>query len=499
VSTFLLQVQRKEEGGEEEGMKKRRKGEGKRGEFEKWRGEEVERNDAGKNGEHFGGEGYINVRNVFNVGVSNWRKMIVYQYCFVVLIVLLTAFPLPKACRASESSAGSNPQRVSASAYGIDGKELDAVGRDTVSAATRARWQAVISTLPYAELVRTVYGDNDMTAKDKEKTPAGTATWEFLNEERNPLTGFHAATYRNSSTNQVVVVFDGRKGYSNSDRRESMLINTYGYITPKHKEARDYAIRIMETYGDRIEFAGHAFGGGLAQYVAISLEKRAVSFNAIGYDLFNKLVFVCAADQKLTNVFMHGDPYRSLKTFGESMGIYYGNSAYELHFRVPGMDYLSVSSMGAILDRIRAMKSFRDDRMMDGSGGIWVAKKVQEVPAVENSADSLKDKPKQTGTTSGTAAVPSSASGQKEQADAALSGSKQSMNRKPETTSKMEKSKNKATRSSGKQDKNKTSGKDSTAEKTPALPAAASAAVKPDTASVPAMAKADSVKTADSK
>lgn len=138
--------------------------------------------------------------------------------------------------------------------------------------------------LPFAEMSNAVYGNDsagDWQVVDTWRNLVGSGAVGLVNRVLGSAANFNAVVYRNSSTGEVALAFQGTNVLSREDW-SSNITQYIGLPTPQYELALLVARQAIERYGSNLTVTGHSLGGGLAQYVAANIEVNAVTFNAAG-------------------------------------------------------------------------------------------------------------------------------------------------------------------------------------------------------------------------
>lgn len=173
---------------------------------------------------------------------------------------------------------------------------------------TPTRLEQIEQALPYAELSARIYDcgsrcleftgsagrwvpildSRDLLEKssgDTENRQWDTANLKASVRREDPSKGFHAAAFRNAQTKAIAIVYEGTK------TREDWEANfKQPFIEPLQYElAIEFAEEVERRFCNDtgrcrsgITLTGHSLGGGLAQYAAITLGRKAYTFNAAG-------------------------------------------------------------------------------------------------------------------------------------------------------------------------------------------------------------------------
>ena len=150
--------------------------------------------------------------------------------------------------------------------------------------------EIIKSALPYADLSAHIYQCADRC--DVFDGAAGPWVPQFdsrdMYEQRDPM-GFHAVAFINPE-DEVAVVYEGTSSRTDWKDWATNIAQANPYWTPsQYSAAIDFATAAEKLYcsgtvdcNSRIIYTGHSLGGGLAQYAAIKLGRRAYTFNAAG-------------------------------------------------------------------------------------------------------------------------------------------------------------------------------------------------------------------------
>ena len=125
--------------------------------------------------------------------------------------------------------------------HGIDGDELFKILKYPLPEKTIVDWTNSINCLPYAKLASAVYNQN--------KNVIG--NWIKIDEVKDILSGFHAATYKNNNSHDIVTAFEGTNPKSASDWMTNYF-SFWSYATPQHVFAFNYMAHVFEKYGTNI-------------------------------------------------------------------------------------------------------------------------------------------------------------------------------------------------------------------------------------------------------
>ena len=193
-------------------------------------------------------------------------------------------------------TANSTPEEVCGSA--VISSEMKSLSSDEIKLVKQA--------LPFAEFSDLIYkcDNNDCKADANSNTPSG---WVILDESTaslppvnpqfkianstpsfhpNPI-GFHAVAYRNR-TGLIAIVFEGTTNTPSKDFFEDWYANISQVNTVPQQYS--FAVNFTENFiknncnymdcKNNIVITGHSLGGGLAQYVALTIGMKAYIFNA---------------------------------------------------------------------------------------------------------------------------------------------------------------------------------------------------------------------------
>lgn len=180
-----------------------------------------------------------------------------------------------------------------------------------MKAPTKDDIKTIVTALPYAELSAFVYDCNDICSEfdgkagkwlpliDSKETfrsqmnmPTNVessvkTTTPAMNVRDEPM-GFHAAAFRNSETNEIAIIYEGTSKLYDAADWATNLGNAFwtpSQYTNAVKFAEDVGTRFCwgnSSCTSKITLAGHSLGGGLAQYAAIKLGRKAFIFNPAG-------------------------------------------------------------------------------------------------------------------------------------------------------------------------------------------------------------------------
>ena len=122
------------------------------------------------------------------------------------------------------------------------------------------------------------------------KNSTGNDSWARLeDEDNNSTTGFHGSAYRNKTSGEIIVVFEGSNDLSIGLRGSAKdWISNDGSIVagaelPQAREALRFFNKIINKYGDDgISVTGHSLGGALASVVAYDTGCRGTVFDSPG-------------------------------------------------------------------------------------------------------------------------------------------------------------------------------------------------------------------------
>lgn len=273
------------------------------------------------------------------------------MYKVILVMILAADIIFSSACH-----AGSNDwltyeeynEKYVSNKYKLSGGELDSVTGKKVSNGTVDKFKQASRALPYAELSLDVY--NKKCSIDN---------WKRIDDKKGS-SGFHAITYQNTKTKEIVIAFEGTDLKSVKD----ILTDANGGFLPSAQQiqAVNYAAEIIEREGTNIKLTGHSLGGGLAQTAAAVLGLKAVTFNSatVNWSMKGLVAFGQPALGKpnITNYVMKGDLVNPVSTVFGLAGKDYGTNV-KIEFDVP--KGTSPHSKEFMRDSLQHMSDFYND------------------------------------------------------------------------------------------------------------------------------------------
>ncbi len=241
--------------------------------------------------------------------------------------------------------------------YGIDGDELVKITRDPLPKSTIVNWSMAINCLPYAILSDAIYDHKKVIVDDWIKV-------DMVDGAVKALSGFHAATYRNINSDEIVVVFEGTNPISNLDWGTNIRAFV-GIPTFQHVFAFNYMAEVFDKYGPNITVTGHSLGGGIAQMVGSTLGLKTITFNAANVPLLSEIGNNNQIkDDRLVNIYLGSDPVNAAySSLGKVTSIRLGHTIV-LAFDVETKDKINLLSnnnphnMNVVIQKITGMKNF---------------------------------------------------------------------------------------------------------------------------------------------
>lgn len=102
--------------------------------------------------------------------------------------------------------------------------------------------------------------------------------YELINSTSNPLTGFAAATYRNTTTGKYSVVFRGSESPLTDPNDWLNNVSHIIGVPDQYTEGLIYTRNAISAFGE-VDLVGHSLGGGIAMYSAAMTGSDATTFN----------------------------------------------------------------------------------------------------------------------------------------------------------------------------------------------------------------------------
>lgn len=242
--------------------------------------------------------------------------------------------------------------------YGLSGGELNSVMGGTISNETLTKFKEAAQWLTYAKLSSAVYGRN-----------VTEGAWDRLDDEVGQY-GFHASTYKNRYTGQIVIAFQGTcTGDAVVDCVSDLTTDLVGVatISSQQIQAIDYVKKIISNpdYGQNVQLTGHSLGGGLAQTAAAVLGLEVVTFNSATVNNVTHLIDILKTGvPNVTNIVMTGDTINpSSKLFGIA-GRDYGKNVY-LDFEIQSLNVLGEHGLTNIINSLTAMSNYYNDILQE--------------------------------------------------------------------------------------------------------------------------------------
>jgi len=140
--------------------------------------------------------------------------------------------------------------------------------------------------LDYAALSALVYNDA-RGQKNKLPTPQVEGWIELPLNSNSSITGFTAAAFQNTQTNEIVIAFKGTDSGNIVQMAQDFVFgNTaaFGGSLQLYQAALFYE-QVKAQYGSNISFTGHSLGGGLASVMGVWFGKSATTFAQAPFEL----------------------------------------------------------------------------------------------------------------------------------------------------------------------------------------------------------------------
>ena len=200
--------------------------------------------------------------------------------------------------------------------------------------------------LPYAAVSDAVYSNSSTAEWER------TESWIGLLGKSVPAallaavgltSGFNAQIYKNTSSGEYVLSFEGTNFWNPLDWKNNFE-QALGLQSSQYMLANLIAAKAKEKYGNLV-LTGHSLGGGLAQSAALSSGLNAVTFNAAGLNyMFGKF----AEGDKILNISLEDDPVSTgpLGKISNQIGTQYvfANSVKDKHGMASVISTLDSSS-----------------------------------------------------------------------------------------------------------------------------------------------------------